>query len=72
MSSPGSTLRLMPNTYEAPARSAVVKMFKKGKPPREIMLELNMSRQRVYQHIERARQLGELPPSENPKSKKTA
>ena len=54
----------MGNVYEAPARSAVVKLFKKGKRPREISLELNMSRQRVYQHIERARQLGELPPSE--------
>jgi DNA-binding CsgD family transcriptional regulator len=54
----------MGNVYEAPARSAVVKLFKQGKRPKEISLELNMSRQRVYQHIERARQLGELPPSE--------
>jgi hypothetical protein len=54
----------MANQYDAPARTAVVKLFKQGKKPREISLELSMSRQRVYQHIERARQLGELPPSE--------
>ena len=62
MSSPSGTIPCMPNIYEAPARTAVVKLFKRGKTPKEISLQLNMSRQRVYQHIERARQLGELPP----------
>ena len=53
----------MPNVYEAPTRSRVVEMFKEGKRARAISLELGISRARVYQHIERARQLGELPPA---------
>lgn len=50
------------NQYEAPSRSKVVKLTKRGKTPREIMLIMGISRAMVYRHIERARQLGELPP----------
>lgn len=53
----------MPNQYEAPSRSRVVKLYKRGKRAREISLDLNISRAAVYKHIERARQLGELPPA---------
>lgn len=53
----------MPNQYEAPTRSKVVKMIKRGKKAKEIALALGISRARVYVHIERARQLGELPPA---------
>lgn len=47
--------------YEAPTRDKVVKMVKKGVGTKAIAWELGISRARVYQHIERARQLGELP-----------
>lgn len=58
---PGVYLPLMPNSYDAPGRKKVVRMFKRGKSPREISWELGISRQRVYQQLERARQFGELP-----------
>ena len=45
----------------APVRSKVVRYVKAGKSPREIAWLLDISTQRVYQHIARARELGELP-----------
>lgn len=50
--------------YPAPTREKVVKLMKRGKTPKDIAWTLGISRQRVYQHIDRARQLGELPPAE--------
>jgi DNA-binding CsgD family transcriptional regulator len=49
---------------KAPVRSKVVALIKRGQGARAIALELGISVQRVYQHIDRARQLGELPPRE--------
>jgi DNA-binding CsgD family transcriptional regulator len=48
----------------APVRSKVVALIKQGHGARAIALALGISVQRVYQHIDRARQLGELPPKD--------
>jgi transposase-like protein len=45
-------------------RPRVVTMIKQGQSVREIARKLDISVQRVYQHIDRARELGELPPPE--------
>lgn len=49
---------------KAPVRSAVLSRLQAGQSPRDVAEALGISTQRVYQHMARLRELGELPPSE--------
>jgi hypothetical protein len=50
-------------TSKAPVRDKVLSSTRAGLNPREISLALGISTQRVYQHLARLRELGELPPA---------
>lgn len=53
-----------PKTSAAPSRERVLELARQGLSPREIAALMDISVQRVYQHIWRLRELGELPQKE--------
>jgi DNA-binding CsgD family transcriptional regulator len=50
-----------PETTLGPRRRQVFDLLSAGRSPREVARELDMSTQRVYQHIEKLRERGFLP-----------
>jgi DNA-binding CsgD family transcriptional regulator len=53
-------------SVKAPARERVKELIEMGLRPRQVALALGISIQRVHQHITKLRELGELPPKEEP------